>query len=151
MKHGTVAITRVFDAPRARVFAAWTQAEHLAGWFGPKSFTVPVCEADPRPGGAIRVCFRSPEGRDFWVRGVYREVLPPERLVIACTAGDDQGAARLEEVIDVSFAEHDGRTTLALHVTASGVSDEAAVMLEGMHETWARTVKRLGSHLKPDS
>jgi len=74
-----VVITRVFNAPRSRVFAAWTEAEHLARWFGPKRFTVPSCETDPRPGGAFRVCMRSPEGRDFWVRGVFRQFVAPER------------------------------------------------------------------------
>src|SRR6202007_439781 len=74
MNERTVAITRLFDAPRERVFAAWTQPEHLARWFGPMRFTVPSCEIDPRPGGVFRVCVRSPKGHDFWVRGVFREL-----------------------------------------------------------------------------
>lgn len=151
MKERTVEITRVFDAPRERVFAAWTTAEHLAHWFGPKGFTVPSCEADPRPGGAFRLVMRSPDGKEYRVRGSYREVVAPERLVIECTADDDKGIARLEEVINVTFAEHAGKTTLTVHATASGPSAEAAAMLEGMPKGWAQTVDRLSLHLIPKS
>jgi uncharacterized protein YndB with AHSA1/START domain len=147
----TVAITRLFDAPRERVFAAWTQAKHLAGWFGPKGFSVPACEVDARPGGAFRLCVRSPEGKDYWVRGEYREVLAPERLVIACTADDENGVPRLEERIEVNFTEQRGRTEVRLLATARGASPEAAPMLEGMPAVWAQTFTRLGTHLKPDS
>lgn len=56
-----VTITRVFDAPRATVFRAWTDADRLAQWWGPKGFTNPVCEIDARVGGAIRIHMRSPD------------------------------------------------------------------------------------------
>jgi uncharacterized protein YndB with AHSA1/START domain len=151
MNQRTVDITRVFDAPRERVFAAWTKAEHLARWFGPKGFTVPSCEADPRPGGAFRLVMRSPDGKDYRVRGSYREVAAPERLVIECTADDDKGITRLEEVIKVTFTERAGKTTLTVHAAASGPSAEAAAMLEGMPKGWAQTVDRLGTHLTPNS
>lgn len=145
----SVAITRLFDAPRERVFAAWTRPEHLAHWFGPKGFTVPSCEADPRPGGVFRLCMRSPEGKDYWVRGQYREIAPPERLVIACTADDDQGITRLEELIDVTFTQRGGKTELKLLATASGPGAEAAAMIEGMPKGWAQTITRLDAHLNP--
>ncbi len=148
MNARTVDITRVFDAPRERVFAAWTRAEQLARWFGPKGFTVASCEADPRSGGAFRLVMRSPDGKDYPVRGSYLEVVAPERLVIACTADDDKGITRLEEVINVTFTERAGKTTLTVHATASGPTAEAAPMLEGMAEGWAQTVDRLGAHLK---
>jgi len=144
----TVDITRVFDAPRERVFAAWTRAEQLARWFGPKGFTVASCEADPRSGGAFRLVMRSPDGKDYPVRGSYLEVVAPERLVIACTADDDKGITRLEEVINVTFTERAGKTTLTVHATASGPTAEAAAMLEGMPKGWAQTVDRLGAHIK---
>ncbi|HXP75753.1 MAG TPA: SRPBCC domain-containing protein, partial [Stellaceae bacterium] len=56
----TVVITRVFDAPRTLVFKAWTDAAHLARWWGPKGFTNPVCEVDARPGGGLRIVMRAP-------------------------------------------------------------------------------------------
>ena len=84
-------VTRVFAAPRGLVFAAWTEPEHLKRWWGPKSFTMPYCEIDLRPGGVFLRCMRSPEGRDFWVTGVFREVVVPEKLVFTDSFADAQG------------------------------------------------------------
>lgn len=145
----TVVITRIFDAPRSRVFEAWTRADHLAAWFGPKGFRITDCESDPRPGGLLRLCMRSPRGEAYWVRGVYREVVAPERLVIACTLDDQHGVARLEELIDVAFEQSGSRTRLLLNSTARGSGSEAAVMLAGMHKGWAQTVDRLSILLNP--
>jgi uncharacterized protein YndB with AHSA1/START domain len=145
----TVVMTRIFDAPRSRVFEAWTRAEHLEKWFGPKGFTITDCECDARPGGVFRLCMRSAQGQAYWVRGTYREVAAPERLVIACTADDDKGVPRLEELIQVAFEEQNGRTKLLLNATARGPSAEAARMLAGMHKGWAQTVDRLGALLNP--
>jgi uncharacterized protein YndB with AHSA1/START domain len=148
MNERTVEKTRIFAAPRERVFAAWTRAEHLEHWFGPKRFSIHSAEADPRPGGVFRLCMRSPDGKDYWVRGTYREVVAPERLVIACTAHDEEGIARLEEVINVSFADDGGKTKLVLSATARGASAIAAKFLSGMEEGWAQTIDRLGAHLR---
>jgi len=76
-------ITRVFDAPRLLVFKAWTEPEHLVRWWGPRGFTTPSCKMDVRPGGAFRFHMRSPEGTDHWLRGAYREIVEPERLVFS--------------------------------------------------------------------
>ena len=139
----TVALTRLFDAPRERVFEAWIRAEHLAQWFGPRGFTTHSCEVDPRPGGVFRICIRSPEGKDYWVRGEYLEVVAPERLVIVCTADDENGIARLEETIRVTCEESGGRTTLIVNATAAGPGAVAAAMLKGMDQGWAQTIDRL--------
>jgi uncharacterized protein YndB with AHSA1/START domain len=148
MNERTVALTRVFDAPRSRVFECWTRAEHLVHWFGPKGFTLHSCEADPRPGGIFKLCMRSADGKDYWVRGEYREVAAPARLVIACAADDDKGVERLHEVIDVTFTESRGKTTVAVNAVARGPSDEAAAMLKGMDKGWAQTVERLDTLLR---
>lgn len=145
----TVVLTRVFDAPRHRVFEAWTRAEHLAQWFGPRGFRITDCETDPRPGGALRLCMRSPRGEAFWVRGTFREVVPPERMVIDCTLDDALGVPRLEEVIDVTFEQTGSRTRLRLNSTARGPGPEARAMLAGMHKGWAQTVDRLSLLLNP--
>jgi uncharacterized protein YndB with AHSA1/START domain len=147
MNERTLAITRIFDAPRERVFEAWTKAEHLARWWGPQGFTVPTCEADPRPGGVLRLCMRAPDGKDYWMRGTYREVVAPERLVIACTADDEKGITRLDCVINVTFTAQGRKTKLTLHTTASGPTAEAAAMLEGMEEGWKGSLARLDTHL----
>jgi len=148
MSRHVVALTRVFDAPRSRVFDCWTRAEHLQHWFGPKGFTIHSCEADPRAGGVFKLCMRSPDGKDYWVRGEYREVRAPERLVISSALDDEKGVERLLELIDVTFTESGGKTTVAVHAVASGSSDEAAAMLKGMDKGWAQTIDRLGGHLR---
>jgi uncharacterized protein YndB with AHSA1/START domain len=148
MNEHTVALTRVFDAPRSRVFECWTRAEHLSHWFGPKGFTIHSVETDPRPGGVFKLCMRAADGKDYWVRGQFREVDVPKHLVIACAADDDEGVERLHEVIDVTFTESGGRTTVSLNAVARGPSDEAAAMLKGMDKGWAQTVDRLGQHLR---
>jgi len=138
-----VAVTRVFDAPRDRVFDAWTRAEHLAHWFGPRGFRIHSCEADPRPGGIFRLCMRSPEGADYWVRGAYVEVVAPERLVVRCFADDAGGVQRLEETITVQLAQEGGRTRLTLRAAAAGTGPEAEAMLSGMEQGWSETLDRL--------
>jgi uncharacterized protein YndB with AHSA1/START domain len=139
----TVRATRLYDVPRERVFAAWTRAEHLAHWFGPRGFAIHSCEADARPGGVFRLCMRSPKGVDYWVRGTYREVVVPERLVVHCSASDAHGVERLDEVITVQLADEGGRTRLTLHATAAGTGAEAAAMLRGMEQGWSETLERL--------
>jgi uncharacterized protein YndB with AHSA1/START domain len=145
----TIVMTRVFDAPRSRVFEAWTRAGHLEKWFGPKGFTITDCECDPRPGGMFRMCMRAPWGGAYWVRGEYREVVAPERLVIACTLEHEEGTSRLEEIINVEFEQSGSRTKLLLNSTARGTGVKAASMLAGMQKGWAQTVDRLGVLLNP--
>lgn len=134
---------RVYDAPRERVFECWTRAEHLAHWFGPRGFSMHACEADARPGGVFRLCLRSPEGADYWVRGTFREIAAPERLVIHCYADDARGVQRLDELITVRFADEGGRTRLTLQATAAGDGPQADGMLDGMAQGWSETLERL--------
>jgi uncharacterized protein YndB with AHSA1/START domain len=147
-KERTVVLTRVFDAPRELVYAAWTQAEHLKQWFAPRGFAVPTCETDPRPGGTFRLCMRAPDGAEYWVRGVFRELERPSRVVIFCVADDEDGNLSLEETIEASFTEQGGKTKLSLKAVASGSSARARDMLEGMEKGWHQTVERLPSALK---
>src|ERR671933_1431990 len=76
-----IVMRRVFDAPRRLVFDAWTTPELFARWFGARGWSVPVCEIDLRPGGRYRYVMRGPDGQEVAMAGVYREVVPPERLV----------------------------------------------------------------------
>src|SRR5437763_5514094 len=98
-------VTRVFDAPREVVFAAWTDAEQAAQWWGPQGFTTISCDMDVRVGGAYRACMRSPEGTIHCRRGIYRELVPPERLVFtfAWEKGGVEGHGP-ETVVTVTFA-----------------------------------------------
>ena len=79
-------IIRVFDAPRELVFKAWTDTKHMAQWWGPNGFTNPVCELDVRAGGAMRIDLRAPNGVVYPMKGVFREVVEPQRLVFTSVA-----------------------------------------------------------------
>ena len=108
-------ITRIFDAPRQLVFKAWTEPEHLMRWWGPRGFTMTFCEMDLRPGGAYRFRMRSPEGTEHRLRGVFREIVEPERLVMTRAWVDAEGKPGHETLLTVSFADHEGKTRLTLH------------------------------------
>jgi uncharacterized protein YndB with AHSA1/START domain len=119
-------IIRVFDAPRGRVWQAWTDPESMMRWWGPAGFTCPVCKIDLRGGGAYLNCMRSPEGRDYWSTGVFREIVPPERLVYTDSFADERGNVvsathygmsadfPLEMRVTVTFEEQEGKTRLTL-------------------------------------
>jgi uncharacterized protein YndB with AHSA1/START domain len=84
-------IARVFDAPRDRVWKAWTEVEQMKQWWGPKGFTVVHCALDLQPGGKGHYCLRAPDGSDLWGRFVYREIVKPERLVWINSFSDKDG------------------------------------------------------------
>lgn len=84
-------ITRVFDARRELVWKAWTEPEHLMKWWGPKMFTSPSCRVDLRVGGSYLFCMREAGGKDYWVTGVYEEIVPLERIVYTDSFSDELG------------------------------------------------------------
>lgn len=108
-------LVRTFDAPRRLVFKVWTQPEHFARWLGPKDFTATFCEMDVRVGGNYRACIRSPEGTDHWMRGVYREIVEPERLVFTFAWQDETGKPKHETIVTVTFADRAGKTLMTFH------------------------------------
>jgi uncharacterized protein YndB with AHSA1/START domain len=86
-----IVIERVLDAPLEQVWQAWTEPERLQRWWGPKTFTAPVCKIDFRPGGKYHYCMRSPDGQDFWSTGVFYEIVPLKRIVFTDSFADEQG------------------------------------------------------------
>jgi uncharacterized protein YndB with AHSA1/START domain len=151
-------ITRVFDAPRGLVFRAWTDPRHLARWWGPHGFTNPVCELDARPGGAWRIVMRGPDGQEHPAKGVYREVVEPERLVLTIDHSElseewhdlvnpardkSKGKPALEALTTVTFEEHGGKTRLTIRLRFE--SPEVRGLLEklGMAEGWSQSLERL--------
>ena len=74
-------LDRVIDVPRRKVWAAWTQPEHLMPWFCPAPYSVPDCEIDLRPGGIFRTTMRGPDGHEFQSTGIFLEIVPEERLI----------------------------------------------------------------------
>jgi uncharacterized protein YndB with AHSA1/START domain len=136
-------ITRVFDAPRATVFKAWTDAAQLAQWWSPKGFTNPVCEFEARVGGSIRIHMRAPDGTVYPMKGEVRDIMPPERLTFTNIAIDQAGRHLLEGFTTVTFAEKNGKTEMILLTRASAVADEAIAYLAGMETGWTMSIDKL--------
>ena len=106
---------RTFEAPRALVFRAWTEPGHLAKWSCPRGFTMIENRGELRVGGAFFAWMRSPQGEDHRMCGVYREIVPPERLVFTHAWLDDRGAPGPETLVTVTLAERNGRTEMTFH------------------------------------
>ncbi|HTE85555.1 MAG TPA: SRPBCC domain-containing protein [Dehalococcoidia bacterium] len=142
-------LTRVFDAPRELVFKAWTDPRHVAEWWGPHGFTNPVCELDARPGGAILIHMLWPDGSTVNpMRGVYHEIVEPERLVFTSTAmEDEQGKPGLEVLNTVTFAEDNGKTRMTLHALVVKAAPETAAALAGMEQGWTESLERLSAYV----
>src|ERR1700719_2640728 len=140
-------ITRVFDAPRALVCKAWTDSKQVAQWWGPSCFTNPVCELDPRPGGAIRIHMRAPDGTVYPMTGVYQEIMEPERIIFNSAALDQAGNALFEVRTTVTLAEDDEKTTQTMRARVMNQNDKAAPFLAGMEAGWMQSLDRLSTFL----
>lgn len=139
-----IVMTRVFDAPRAIVFDAYTNPEHLPHWFGPRGWTLPVCEIDLRPGGAWRFVLRGPDGTEMGMRGVYQEIAPPERLVSTESFDDYPG----ETINTLILSEQDGKTTYSVTVLYPSEEVRDAVLASGMQEGASESFDRLAEYLQ---
>ena len=138
-------ITRVFDAPLALVFAAWTEPQHLAHWSGPKGFTTPHSAMDLREGGRYRACLRSPQGEDHWVTGVYKAIEPPHRLVMTHAWEDAQGRPGPETLVTVTLSEEaPGKTRM--HFRQTGF--DSVPSRDGHGQGWSESFDRLQAHLE---
>ncbi|MGE0213879.1 MAG: SRPBCC domain-containing protein [Parvibaculaceae bacterium] len=104
-------ITRSFDAPRALVFKVWSAPEHVARWWGPKDFVVLEVKLDFRLGGGWRVGMRSPDGKDYWASGIYREIKAPERLVFTFAWDEFEDQPTHEMLVTIGFEDVGGRQT----------------------------------------
>ena len=136
-------ITRIFDAPRALVFEAWTDPDHLARWSGPEGFTSSQDYFSATPGGKYRVCLREPDGTEHWVRGTYREVVPPEKLVFTHAWEDGHGGTSPETLVTVLFTELDGKTKMVLRQT--GFDSKAS--RDGHEGGWSSSFADLDRYL----
>src|SRR5947209_17422579 len=94
-------ISRRFPAARELVFKAWSSAEHMQRWFCPEHFTVPHATVDFRPGGTCDICMRAPDGQEFWSKGRYHEIAPPERLAFTSSWLGEDGKPRFTAVTTV--------------------------------------------------
>ena len=139
-------IARLIDAPRSRVFQAWTDPTELVCWWGPNGFTTPVCELDVRPGGGFSMAVRDPEGEVYPIRGIYREVVPHERLAYSDDWAPELGLSQASHVT-VNFNDQAGKTLLAVHAHFESPEARDTMEQQGLIEGWSEGLERLARHL----
>jgi uncharacterized protein YndB with AHSA1/START domain len=140
-----IVMTRVVDAPRGLVFEAHTSPEHLPHWMlGPAGWTMPVCEIDLRPEGAWRFVWRRSDGTEMEMRGVYREVTPPERVIHT----ESWGADWPETLNTLVLTEEDGKTTITSTVLYPSKEARDAAFDTGMKDGASESFDRLEEYLR---
>jgi len=148
---GTIRIERVFAAPRALVFDAWTKPELLLQWYAPHGCTIHYAAIDVRPGGRFHSCIHNPSFGDCWCVGVYREIVRPERIVYTLATADSEGNEiepaqaghdprwPRETLVIVTLEEVRGGTKLTLDQNVN----EALAKHTGAHPSWLQMLDRL--------
>ena len=140
-KDGAFVMTRTFDAPRSRVWTAWSDAEQLQAWWGPKGCKLKVYRLEFRPGGFFHYAMKYSNGPDMWGRFMYREIIARERLVwLNSFSNEDCGITRapfdqkipLEILNDVTMTEKGGKTTVTLNARPFSAADDERAVFEGM-------------------
>ena len=138
-------ITRLIDAPRDKLFRAWTEPELIKQWFAPQPWTTPVVQTDVRPGGSTLIVMRGPDGTEFPNRGVYLEVVANERLVFtdAYTRAWEPSAKPFMTGI-LTFEKGDsGKTRYTARVLHWSVADREAHEKMGFHQGWGKCTDQL--------
>jgi uncharacterized protein YndB with AHSA1/START domain len=130
--HEQILITREFDAPKHRVYKAWTTPELVKRWWNAKRGEVTIAEIDLRVGGAWRYVMITDDGFEVGFHGEYREIVPNERIVSTEVyempeAPEGEGALNT-----ITFTEADGRTTLTILVQTASKADRDAIIDSGM-------------------
>ena len=138
-----VVMTRVFAAPRQMVWDAFSKPELLKRWFGPRGWSLAVCEVDHRVDGGFRFVLRGPDGRDMGMRGTYRELAAPERSVHVESFDDWPG----ESTVTAVFAEQGGKTTMTVTVEYPSAQVRDIVLQTGMEHGAAESYDKLAELL----
>ena len=139
-------LTRIIDAPREKVFRAWTDSELLKQWFAPLPYTTPVAELDVRPGGANFIVMRAPDGNDLPNHGVYLEVVENERLVFtnAYTTAWEPSDKPFMTVI-LTFENEGNKTRYTALVRHWTVADRETHEQMGFHKGWGQCADQLAA------
>lgn len=147
-----IVITRLFDAPRERLWKAWTEPEHIARWWGPPGFDTVVEQHELRPGGGLRYVMTDPDGTRYPIRGRFREIVPNERLVHSLDFAEDfppMDHATLPGglLVTVTFDETPLGTRLTARLLAESEDDRQRHESMGVVPGWAITLDGLAAHL----
>ncbi len=153
-------ISRVFDAPRDRVWKSWTEVECLKQWWGPAGFKVHTAKLDLRPGGTFHYGMKAPDGSDIWGRFTYREIKAPERLVFLNAFSDPKGGLTrhpwseswpLQMLSTITFEEQGGKTKVTVEwLPYESTEAERKTFEEGrdsMKQGWTGTLDQLAGYL----
>lgn len=142
-----IRINRLFDAPRAQVFQAWTKPEHVMHWWGPTGFTTTIQEMQVTAGGVWRFIMHGPDGRDYPNRIVFREIVINERLVYdQC---EDVPEPTIQFEVTVHFSDEAGKTRLDLCMRLATAAMYARVVREfGAIEGAQQHLERLAAYLR---
>jgi uncharacterized protein YndB with AHSA1/START domain len=159
-RSSTFEITRVFKAPRDRVWKAWSEADHLKHWWGPKGCSIEILRFEFRPGGFVHYAMKFADAPTMWGRFNYREIVVPERIVWLNSFSNEKcGIARapfsefcpLEIENSVTFTEHAGTTTVALCAEPFGESSEERKYFEelrpSLEQGYGGTFEQLADYL----
>ena len=145
-------VTRVFDAPRALVWEAWTNPKYVMQWWGPKGFTAPFCEMDFRVGGKFRCCMRTPDGQEGWNGGEYHEIVLYEKIVYSMYFSDAQGNKIEPEELGIESESIDGAYDMAIFedlgngqtkLTLIGNESMESAKESGQFEGWIETLDKI--------
>lgn len=146
-------LTRIYDAPREKVWEYWTNPELIQKWWGPKGVSNPTCIWEAKPEGEIHIVMLAGEelgslkGQEWPMTGKFVEVQKPERLVFTANAIQDEKAI-LEHRTTVSLTEQDGKTHVTVYIQVTMTTPEAEGPLKGMEQGWNEQLDKLGSALK---
>ncbi|HEY3116343.1 MAG TPA: SRPBCC family protein [Chloroflexota bacterium] len=142
-----IVMTRVFDAPRELVFEAHSKPEHVSKWWGPRGTSLWRCDMDFRPGGAWRYVVQGADGTENPFKGVFREILPPEKIVWTFIY-DVEPYTAYEIIETMSFTEHEGKTTLTTRSVFPSVEIRDGMIASGMEQGSREAMDRLEEHLR---
>jgi uncharacterized protein YndB with AHSA1/START domain len=138
-----IVLTRVFDAPRALVFDAFTKPELLRQWFGPRGWSLVVADVDLNVGGTFRFMLRGPDGNDLGMRGIWREIVAPERSVHMESFDDYPGESQVTTVL----TEQQEKTKLTATILYPSKEIRDAVLSSGMEHGAAESYDKLAELL----
>lgn len=139
-------LARLIDAPREKLFRAWTEPELLKQWFAPLPYTTPVAELDVRPGGKSLVVMKSPDGEELPCPGVYLEIVPNERIVATDAYTEAwQPSEKPFMTVILTFEEEDRKTRYTARVRHWTVADREAHEKMGFHTGWGQCTDQLAA------
>jgi len=153
-------MSHLFNAPRARMWRAWTELEELIQWFGPAGVTISTAKLDFQPGGSFHYCMRTPDGRDMWGKFAYREIIPQEKIILVNSFSDANGGTTrhpmvatwpLEMLSITTLVEEGSKTKLTIECSPLNPTDAEKKTFDsahdGMRQGWSGTFGQLTGYL----